>query len=210
MRGVQRLRRGLRGDDPVVLTIALAQIALDRVQHFAIVVDGQNDRLGHDRRGNPVAAARWGVEAGSVTQNSVPLAARVHVDRAVMALHDAAGDVEAEARALADVLGREKRIEDAVRDVRGNARPVVDDPHDDLALDSGGLDADVSAGRGVDGVVEEVRPHLVELAAVALDCRQMLRDPTSTATDFVFAFDLSTVTVSASPWPMAMGCSVAC
>ena len=104
---------GLRGDDAVVVAVALPQVALDRAQHFAVVVDGQDDGLGHRVSG---ASERRGAapDAGSVTRNSVPLRPGVHVDRAAMALDDAARDVEAETGALADVLGGEERIEDAV------------------------------------------------------------------------------------------------
>ena len=69
-----------------------------------------------------------------------------------------------------------------------------------------GFDPHVAARRGVDGVVDQVRPHLVQLAAVALDGGQVARRRcSSTSTDFARAFDRSTVMVSDSPCPIAIG-----
>ena len=84
---------------------------------------------------------------------------------------DPAGDVEPQARALARFLCREERVEDALRDLRRDARAVVLD-----------FDADeVARARCPERhpfrcdrkrVVDEVRPDLVELGRVRLDPRQ--------------------------------------
>src|SRR6185503_18963411 len=89
---------------------------------------------------------------------------------------DAAGDVEAEARALAHIFRREEGIEDAIEDVLRNSGTIVDHPHAYLALGCAGFDPDVTFWRRVDGVVQEIGPHLIELAAVAFDRWQSRRD----------------------------------
>jgi hypothetical protein len=59
--------------------------------------------------------------------------------------------------------------------LRGDARPVVLDLHADRAVGPVRPHGeDPGAVHGVDRVVDEVRPHLVELAGVGLDARQAL------------------------------------
>ena len=48
------------------------------------------------------------------------------LQRAAVRRRDAQGDREAEAGPLADVLGREERLEHAAAQLRADARPVVD------------------------------------------------------------------------------------
>ena len=45
--GLERLGAGGRLDDPVVGSEVMPEVALDGVQHFGIVIDGQQDGLGH-------------------------------------------------------------------------------------------------------------------------------------------------------------------
>ena len=72
--------------------------------------------------------------SGSVTRSTVPPSAGVDLDLAAVPLHhDAPGDVEPEAGALADVLGREERLERARRDLRRHARAGVGDLDDDVS-----------------------------------------------------------------------------
>ena len=184
-RGVERLRRRLRGDDPVVLTVALPQIALDRAQHFVIVVDGQDDGLGHQAR-DLSRLTRWSGDAGSVTQNSVPPGpvctsiapwCRWTMRRAMSRPRPVPWPTSL-------VVKNGSKMRFAI--VRRNARPVVDHAHDDLAVAGGGVDAHVAAGRRVDRVVDQIRPDLVQLAAVAVDraadapgTRDLDRRPTS-------------------------------
>ena len=103
----------------------------------------------------------------------------VDVDQAAVALdHDPAGDVEAEAGALADVLGREERLERARDDLRRHARSGVGDlDHDPVALGAGAHREGARAVHRVDGVVDQVGPDLVELAGVGLDRRAGRRTP---------------------------------
>ena len=55
-------------------------------------------------------------------------------------------------------------------------------------------------GNGVERVVDQVRPDLIELAGEAADAREVRRRRvTVTATDFVRAFDLRTATVLPRP-----------
>ena len=97
---------------------------------------------------------------------------------------------------LPDRLGGEERLEHALADLGRNARPVVDDADDDalpLAV-RGHLDP-ARLGDGIERVVDQIRPDLVELADEAANARQVGLDVTVTATDFARAFDLSTATV---------------
>src|SRR5208337_4522002 len=96
-------------------------------------------------------------------------------DRAAVALHDDAPcDVEAQAGAFADVLGRVKGLEGAGRHLRRHARAGVADLDDDVvAFGPGRQPERARAGHGVDGVVDEVGPYLVQLAGVCLDPRDV-------------------------------------
>ena len=85
-----------------------------------------------------------------------------------------------ESRALADVLRRIERFEDARQRVRGNARAGVahlgDDPIARGRHLGGHFETAGVAGRGnrVFGVHHHVQKYLVEQQRVALDARQML------------------------------------
>ena len=87
--------------------------------------------------------------------------------------HQAPHDVEAEPGTLPDRLGREERFEHAVADRGRDARSVVDDAnHDALPLDvRGHIDA-AAVGNGVERVVDQIGPDLIELADEAADLRQ--------------------------------------
>ena len=120
---VDGLLRRRRRHDAVRLTIVLSQIALDGTQHFVVVVDHQDDGLcAHEGNASFADGSAGGFTAGNVTRNSVPVGLVRHVDRAVMALNDPPRDVETKAGALADFLGREKWIEDAMRRHRRECR----------------------------------------------------------------------------------------
>ena len=92
-------------------------------------------------------------------------------DRAPVALdHDAPGDVEAEAGALAHVLGGVEGLEGAARHLRRHSRAAVADLDDDaVAIQPGGQPQRARAVHGVDRVVDQVGPDPVELAGVGLD-----------------------------------------
>ena len=77
-----------------------------------------------------------------------------------------ASDVEAEPRALARRLGGKERVEDAGQDLTGNTWPIVHHPNHDPAQLSTRNDGDVPRlGNRVERIVDQVQPHLVELAA---------------------------------------------
>jgi hypothetical protein len=111
----------------------------------------------------------------------------VDVDAAVVRVDDLAHDGQPEAGALG--LGGEERIEDAIRELRGHAGPVVGHLHDDRACRRrcvAGLRVLVvaEAARRRDGDVpvplerlecvhDEIREHLAELVAVAIERRQV-------------------------------------
>ena len=82
-----------------------------------------------------------------------------HVDAALVRVHDLADDGEAEPGALR--LGREKRVEDLLGDLRRHARPVVGD------VDDHGRHRLVAVGqqRAVGGGVREPRRDLDAAAA---------------------------------------------
>ena len=89
-----------------------------------------------------------------------------------MFLHDRVSDRQPEARPLADILGREERIEDLRLHVFGHARPIVGDfEHDRVAIEvvPGADDeraATVRADHGLFGVDDEVEQHLLDLMRI--------------------------------------------
>ena len=101
-----------------------------RLAHRRLVVDEQDRAI--LRHGLPsstcTVSRRW---RGSSTVSSAPPSGALRgVDLPAEVLDDAVGDGEAEAEPLADRLGREERIEDAVDLVRRNAGSVVGDDDD--------------------------------------------------------------------------------
>src|SRR5216683_4231814 len=98
----------------------------------------------------------------------------VHGNLAVHFGDDAIDKVQAEASAFTDTLGGEKRIEDARFDIGGNARTVVGNFDQDEIVFASGANAQVAAvAHGIGGVVDQVSPHLVELAAISHDFGQI-------------------------------------
>src|SRR5882672_2914895 len=85
-------------------------------------------------------------------------------------LHDAVGDGESEAEALADRLRGHERIEDALDHLGGNARAVVSDADADHVLRAAHLDADrglLDVGHGIERIGDEIDQHLLELHGVS-------------------------------------------
>ncbi len=87
---------------------------------------------------------------------------------------DVVDGVEAQTGSLSRFLRGEERFEDPVLDGRGNLRPVVlDFHHDALVLEPCAHDDpavfDVRLVDRICGVVDQVRPHLVEAAAMSGD-----------------------------------------
>src|SRR5262249_28615307 len=104
-----------------------------------------------------------------------PAGPRLHADRSVVLTgHDGVARGEAQARPLADRFGREEGIADPRLDVLGDARPVVLDLDDRPRVLAASPDPDLPAAvHRVGGVVEDVGPDLVQLAAERRDVRQV-------------------------------------
>ena len=99
---------------------------------------------------------------------------RVDLDLGVVVADQAPDDIEAQPRALADLLGGEERLEHARADVIWNARPVVYDADDDALAVAGRGDVDLARlGNGIERVVDQVRPDLIELAGKATDAGEV-------------------------------------
>ena len=81
-------------------------------------------------------------------------------------LHDALNGIEAEAGALAHFFGGEEGLENVLLDLGRNSRAIVGDLHYCALVIAIGADQKLSlATHGVDGVVDDVGPDLIELAA---------------------------------------------
>src|SRR5215469_7913974 len=86
----------------------------------------------------------------------------------VAADDDTPADIQPEAGALADRLGGEERLEDPLLDVGGHARPRVTDIDQKLVTVKRRPDSQrAQPGHGRDRVVDQVRPHLIELTGEA-------------------------------------------
>ena len=91
-----------------------------------------------------------------------------------MAAHDVVGDAEPEPGALADALGGEERIEDALQMLGSDAAAVVLDLHRHVAVARLGRDPDGAAvADRLAGVHDQVQEHLLELLRHAADGRQL-------------------------------------
>src|SRR5678816_1042262 len=90
-------------------------------------------------------------------------------------MDDAPCNVEAESGPLPDFFCGEKRIENPVEHFWRYAFAVVDDLDHHPVIRGAGFEADVSARRGVYRVVDQVRPDLIQLTAVPLNSRQIVR-----------------------------------
>src|SRR5436190_16912106 len=94
---------------------------------------------------------------------------RLQLDPAAVLAHQALGDVESQPGALALRLGGEERIEDLLPDRLRHAGAIVHHPHHDLVVARLGGHLDLARLRGgLDRVGDQVRPHLVQLAAEPL------------------------------------------
>ena len=87
--------------------------------------------------------------------------------------HDAIADDQPESGPLPDALGRKKRFKEVFSHVLRNARPVVVDLHQNVVIVASRANSDLSlAVDRVDRIVDEIRPHLVELVAVGRNVRE--------------------------------------
>ena len=84
--------------------------------------------------------------------------------------HDTIADHQTQARSRPDAFGGVERLEDVRLNFRRNAAAVVGDFHHHLVVIQKCGDADLPRSFDrVDGVIEQIRPHLVEFAAVGHD-----------------------------------------
>src|SRR5580692_11213610 len=91
-----------------------------------------------------------------------------------MVLHYAINGAQAQARALADRLGRIKGIEDTMRIF--DSRAIVGKLHDHLSRFELGADAEHTASgffERVEGVFDDLHEHLKELMAVTAHLRKV-------------------------------------
>src|SRR5689334_22853179 len=99
-----------------------------------------------------------------------PAGNRLHSNVAAVLLHDSINRIEPQSRALADWLGREERLEDAILELGRDSGAVVADFHQNASELRCGADYQFALPvHRVDGVVDQVRPDLIELAAVRTD-----------------------------------------
>src|SRR5258708_3569155 len=145
-----------------------AQPIIQDREEIAVVVHGENDRLAHGKM--LLQTGPCGLVERQPDAERRALRSGREGQRAMVALNHSARDIEAETGAFADALRREERIEDATLNILWNAGTVVDHFHNQaVALPAGG-DADRPASRhGVNGVRDQVGPHLVELTAEPVD-----------------------------------------
>jgi hypothetical protein len=81
-------------------------------------------------------------------------------------LHHSLGRIQAEARALPNSFGGEKRLKDVGLYLGGNPRAVISDLDHNTTILAIGSDSKLALSpHGVDRVVNNVGPDLIELAA---------------------------------------------
>ena len=85
---------------------------------------------------------------------------------------DAVADDQAKAGAGADRLGGKKWLEQVCLDFRGNTGPIVHNFNEELIVFNAGANTDFAGAiHGVNGVVDEIGPNLVEFAAISQNAR---------------------------------------
>src|SRR5260370_28465640 len=88
--------------------------------------------------------------------------------------HNPRRSIQTEARAVADLLRSEKGLEDARTNFRRNSRTIVADLDDDAVQFPERVDAQLTlAVHGVDCVVDEIRPNLVQFATIRANAGQV-------------------------------------
>src|SRR5579862_8427532 len=88
---------------------------------------------------------------------------RLKGNLAGMLVYDASGHLQPEASAFSDALGGEEGLEDMVTGVFRDARTVIRDLHQQVVQLAGGANPQLTfAIHGLDRIVDEVRPYLVQ------------------------------------------------
>src|SRR5580692_1939221 len=91
-----------------------------------------------------------------------------------MLANNAHHGIEAEAGPFANLFGGEKGVEDAGLNFGGNAETVIANFDDSIVEFARGVDSEFAfAIHGIDGIVNEVGPDLIEFATIATDARQV-------------------------------------
>ena len=173
--GAQRIERRLRAADEGHLPLVAlgTQHALQAFEHARLVVD-EDDADCVQAAAPAASGSDFMPPMGRRMMNVVPLPGALdHLDgAAVLVDHHVVRDGQALARALADFLGGEERIEDALLDVRRHAAARVADLDDGPFAVGARLHADLAlalaavadhVADGVRGVDHHVQHHLVEL-----------------------------------------------
>ena len=96
------------------------------------------------------------------------------LDGPVVLANDAHNGIEAEAGPFANLFGGEKGVEDAGLNFGGNAGTIIFNFDDGIVEFARRVDSEFAfAIHGVDGIVNEVGPDLIEFATIATDARQV-------------------------------------
>ncbi len=91
---------------------------------------------------------------------------RSNLNISSMFFHNALRCIEAEACSLTDSFGSEKRFEDVGLDLGRDSGTVVANLDDDAIIVAIGSNSQLAfAAHGIDGIVDNVSPHLIEFAA---------------------------------------------
>src|SRR5215831_10128432 len=89
--------------------------------------------------------------------------------------HDAIADDQTQARAFPDAFRRKKGLKQMGANVLWDAWSVVVDLDEQLMILAPGAESNFSLSiHRIDGIVDEIRPHLVQLVSV---CRNLRKRP---------------------------------
>src|SRR5579859_1968540 len=81
--------------------------------------------------------------------------------------HDSVGDLQAKTGAAPDRFGCEKGLENTRLDRGGNPRSIVRNLDQDVLILTGSTNPNRPAAlKGIDGIINQIRPDLIELAAI--------------------------------------------
>ena len=84
------------------------------------------------------------------------------------------GGVQTESGTLARRLCGIERLEDSLLDAGRNARAIVDDFDYNVIFARISFQSDHTVSiHGIDSIIDDIRPYLVELAGIRLDARQI-------------------------------------